>query len=302
MHTAQIWRDVMSEHRSCLAGQPLLLQLASPSDWAGFRQACRVLLAEDVPPEDVRWHWPGTGQAALAHTDLFSANAEQACAGQSCTPEQLVPTRGRAALRLSSAQLRTLQSACLHADAGRFELCHRWLHRVQVAPQLRGDVLDADWCAIERMAHAVGREIHKMHAFVRFRRTERAGEADLHVAWFEPVHHIVLAAAPFFMRRFANMHWAILSPQVCLHWDGQALREAPGSQRSDAPPADAGEALWLRYYASTFNPARLKEQAMLREMPRRYWRNLPEATLISPLVQAQSRTARMLSDPQDAGR
>ena len=33
-----------------------------------------------------------------------------------------------------------------------------------------------------------------------------------------------------------------------------------------------------------FNPARLKLRMMQKEMPRRYWHNLPEATLIQPLV------------------
>lgn len=63
------------------------------------------------------------------------------------------------------------------------------------------------------------------------------------------------------------------------------------------PPADAGEALWLTYYAHIFNPARLKVAAMRKEMPRRYWHNLPEAQLIAPLIQAaQRRSAAMLSN------
>jgi hypothetical protein len=40
-----------------------------------------------------------------------------------------------------------------------------------------------------------------------------------------------------------------------------------------------------------FNPARLKLAAMEHEMPRRYWRNLPEAVLIAALAAAA--TARM---------
>lgn len=280
------------------ASDTLVIGLEGPTDWAGFRQACRVLLAEGIAPERVRWRWRGlVGAEGGAHTDLFSAQATGTAAGRTLAPQDLehLPTRPGEPLRLTRAQLRTLQGASLHADPGRFELCHRWLHRVRAAPALRDDVLDADWRALEQRAHAVGREIHKMHAFVRFRCTERAGEPDLHVAWFEPVHHIVQAAAPFFVRRFANMHWAILTPQLCLHWDGTQLQQAPGARRADAPPPDAGEALWLTYYASTFNPARLKQQAMKREMPRRYWSNLPEAALISPLLaQARARAGRML--------
>jgi len=82
------------------------------------------------------------------------------------------------------------------------------------------------------------------------------------------------------------MRWAILTPLRCIEWDGAALHMRPGADRSERPPPDAGQALWLTYYAHIFNPARLKLRAMAREMPRRYWVNLPEAALIQPLARA----------------
>ena len=68
-----------------------------------------------------------------------------------------------------------------------------------------------------------------------------------------------------------------------------------GARREDAPGPDAGEALWLAYYRATFNPARLKLAMMCREMPVRYWKNLPEAALITELADgAVERQGRML--------
>jgi DNA polymerase len=124
---------------------------------------------------------------------------------------------------------------------------------------------------------------------------------DWHVAWFEPEHHVVEAVAPFFVRRFTGMRWAILTPKRSLHWDGARLSIGPGARRDQAPPADAGEALWLTYYKSIFNPARLKLAMMQKEMPRRYWKNLPEATLIDGLAaQAAERTTNMIeNDPTE---
>ena len=63
------------------------------------------------------------------------------------------------------------------------------------------------------------------------------------------------------------------------------------------------EALWRKYYASTFNPARLKIGAMLKEMPRRYWKNMPETALIPELIAgAQAREAQMVkAGEQDFG-
>lgn len=272
----------------------LVIELDAPDDWAGFRAACRALLAHGADPSAVRWRWPDA-QAAPAQgagADLFSGSPDPAMPAAVLAA---VARPGDARLSLSEAQLSTLRHACMHRAPGRFELCHRWLARVQAWPALRLDALDADWRSLESLARPVSREIHKIHAFVRFRTTQRQDAPDLHIAWFEPEHHTVRAAAPFFRDRFANMHWAILTPGCSAHWDGHSLRFGPGARRSDAPPPDAGEALWLTYYASTFNPARLKEQAMLREMPRRYWKNLPETVLISTLVQqARARTGQML--------
>ena len=55
------------------------------------------------------------------------------------------------------------------------------------------------------------------------------------------------------------------------HWDGGALQLGEGARRTDAPDGDALEDLWRVYYANIFNPARLKVDAMVKEMPVRYW-------------------------------
>jgi uracil-DNA glycosylase family protein len=61
------------------------------------------------------------------------------------------------------------------------------------------------------------------------------------------------------------------------------------------PPATA---LSLTYYQNIFNPARLKLKMMQKEMPRKYWRNLPEAQLITPLAAlAQERSGQMIEQP-----
>jgi uracil-DNA glycosylase len=55
------------------------------------------------------------------------------------------------------------------------------------------------------------------------------------------------------------------------------------------------EKLWRTYYANIFNPARVKVHAMKAEMPKKYWRNLPETTLIPALLrEAPQRVETML--------
>lgn len=119
-----------------------------------------------------------------------------------------------------------------------------------------------------------------------------------YVAWFEPDHFIVEANAPFFVRRFATMQWSILTPDRCAHWDGEALTFTPGADRSQLPDDDALAEYWRAYFSSIFNPARLKIGAMTSEMPRKYWKNLPEAAAIPGLIRdAQSRTDQMVERP-----
>jgi DNA polymerase len=256
------------------------VRLAAPDDLAGFKAAVRGLVAQQIAPQAVQWQLADGG-------DLFD----------DAMPEPEAPAA--APFRLPAETVSLLDSAALHRDPGRFALLYRFVWRLLAEPGLREDPLDADRLLAERMARAVRRDMHKMTAFVRFRPLP----GGRHMAWFEPEHHTLAATAPFFARRFAQMHWAILTPERSVHWDGQALAFGPGARRADAPGPDAGEQLWLTYYAHIFNPARTKPAMMQKEMPRRYWKNLPEAQLIAPLLQqAAQRSGRMVeeaaSDPQ----
>ncbi|MBN9411117.1 MAG: UdgX family uracil-DNA binding protein [Burkholderiales bacterium] len=278
------------------------LHLAADDDFAGFRSAARALLQGGVPPEQVHW---STGEATLFDAPL----ATPSLAREPDPPYGANPADARSpdALRLPAALLRTISHAALHDDAQRFALIYRLLWRLQQQPALRHDPLDADTLRLAHMAQAVRRDAHKMKAFVRFRPVAADDVADgtLHVAWFEPGHHVVGAVGPFFARRFTNMAWAILTPRGSLRWQPPGADGAPGrlhrgppARRADAPPADAGEALWLTYYQHIFNPARLKLSMMEKEMPRRYWHNLPEAALIAPLAAAaQARSDAMVAQP-----
>jgi probable DNA metabolism protein len=291
---------------------PVMLQ--GPADFEGFRRAARGLLAQQMLPEQVSWHSTDSAvqdlfAGALAPGGAFDNNPAFADAPAVSVPPEFMAL---------------CQSAILHSDPNRFGLLYRILWRLVHEPGLRHDPLDPDRVLAAQMAQAVRRDLHKMKAFVRFRsvqdeifKTDPEG-GPLHVAWFEPEHHIVEAVAPFFARRFAQMRWVILTPECSVEWMGPqagqpagdalaGLRFGPGARKEDAPPADAGEQLWLTYYQHIFNPARLKLGMMKKEMPRKYWKNLPEAGLIDSLAaganemsiqmieRAPTRTARKIT-------
>jgi uracil-DNA glycosylase len=277
----------------------LPVMLHGPADLEGFRRAARALIARQVLPEQVTWH-----STDSAVQDLFSGNSAGDTALAPGSTPAIAGLGDAPAVCVPPEFLTLCQSVILHSDPNRFGLLYRILWRLEHEPELRHDVLDADIVKAQHMAQAVRRDMHKMKAFVRFRTVQddifrNHPEAGLlHVAWFEPEHHIVEAVAPFFARRFTQMRWAILTPECSAEWNGAKLHYGPGASKSDAPPADAGEQLWLTYYQHIFNPARLKFKMMQKEMPRKYWRNLPEAELIAPLAAAaQERTTRMVEEP-----
>lgn len=264
-------------------GAHYAIHLPAPDDFAFWRERARGLIQCDVPPDRVSWIEPGgTG-------DLFAE-------GPSHSDKRLpMPPADAPPVRASQRFLTIARSAALHTDPARFGLLYRVLWRLQRSPRLMEDKADPEVRRLEDLAKSVRRDAHKMHAFVRFREVADDDGTPHFVAWFEPDHHIVRAEAAFFMRRFANMRWSILTPRGSVHWDGEVMREGPPARREDAPGGDPVENLWRSYYASIFNPARLKVGAMLSEMPKKYWKNLPEADLIPALIAgAQAREAAMV--------
>ena len=262
-----------------------------------WRHEARTLLQAAVRPEDVAWN-QGAQQSSLFGSDV-DVNSLPAMAK---TPENAVK------LSISKAFLQLAQSVAAHTDSTRWALLYRMLWRQTLGGEraLLAMATDPDVRQAGRWAKAVGRDIHKMHAFVRFRRVENndtepdAPDArECFVAWYEPEHDIVRLAAPFFKARFAAMNWSILTPRECVHWQGSALHFSAGVTREHAPSDDVLDDLSRSYYRTIFNPARLKIKAMQTEMPKKYWKNLPEARVIDELIAgSQVRTQGMIETEQ----
>ncbi|TWU01718.1 UdgX family uracil-DNA binding protein [Neorhodopirellula pilleata] len=187
--------------------------------------------------------------------------------------------------------------AC-HRDPQRWELLYRTLWRLTHGEHhLMNIETDDDVYQLSRMQRAVSRDVHKMKAFVRFRKVSHGDEREEFVAWHRPDHRILRLAAPFFSRRFKAMSWSILTPDESVTWDQSELHYGPGLPVTEAPDGDALEELWKTYYASIFNPARVKVAMMKREMPVRYWATMPETELIDDLLaQAPSRVDAMIAN------
>lgn len=230
-----------------------------------WRSTARMLLAAAIKPGDVIW-------APETQGGLFQS-----------TIQQIVPAP---TVRVPAIFLRLAQAVGCFDDQAKWDLLYRILFRLSHENRNLLEIeSDIDIAEAKRMEKAVNRDVHKFHAFVRFRQIECEGE-EIFGAWYEPHHLTVERATPFFVRRFGSMKFSIFTPKGCAHWDKKDLTFSPPADRSRAPASDEMEDFWLLYYRSIFNPFRLKIKAMKKEFPKRHWATLPEAVLIPELIRS----------------
>ena len=258
-----------------------------------WRQAARALLAEQCHPSDVLWSSQGGEDNGLLFADELPA----------------LPA-GAPRLKVPKSFVRLAETVSAHRSGKQWALLYEILWEMTCGNDRRilSNQTDIRLRSLERMRATVSRDIHKMRAFVRFREVkteddagEYTGEGAVEnfVAWFEPDHLIVRLNTAFFRKRFAGMHWSILTPDECVHWDGTSITYTEGVEKSVAPDSDELEELWLGYYRSIFNPARLKIKMMQTEMPKKYWKNLPEAEIIEELIAGSGDQVQSMMDEHE---
>ncbi|MGN7293280.1 UdgX family uracil-DNA binding protein [Rhizobium sp. SAFR-030] len=256
--------------------------LRGRGEFTEWRDAARRLMMANVEPQAIDWRIEDE-RGRL--TGLDEADGQRALSGIGGPADALLPATA-AAIHVPPAFIELAESVICHSEPARFALLYRLLWRIRTERNLLQIVSDADVIAARRLEKSVRRDSHKMKAFVRFKEvasTDPTGRRRSFFAWFEPDHYIVARIAPFFRRRFFDMDWVIATPKGSAAWDGDALTV------TDEPAVkpeltDVTDDLWRIYYANIFNPARLKVKAMTAEMPKKYWKNLPEAELIPDLI------------------
>jgi DNA polymerase len=267
------------------AGQPVLVQT-----FAEWREAARELLAFEIAPHAINW---------MAHEDggdLFSGAPPEPASAAAIDLAHVHPT-----LHLPRKLMDMLQSAaCCRVD-GRWAFLYRVIWRWQQGEQEVLSAADEDGSRLHAMVKAVHREEHDMHAYIRFRERPEAEGAPRFVAWFEPAHDVLPQVAQHFVSRMGRISWMIATPDASVLWDGETLHNTGPLMRSAADLDDAGEALWLIYYRSIFNPARLNAKPMQSHIPSRFWKTLPEGTVVPELASNAAAGARRTGQAETVG-
>ena len=245
-----------------------MLTLTAENHFEDWRAKARTLLLAGVSPNEVIWEEPG-------QNGLFPSEFT------------LPPPKKNQPPIVSREFLLLAKTISYHNSYQKWALLYRTLWRLTLGGEthLLKITTDPDILSLLRMRKEISRDIHKMHAFVRFKKTgdDMKSEREQFMAWFEPDHRIMPLTAQFFQKRFTSMDWSIFTPTGSASWDGKTLTLGPGVDKVEVPKEELDE-LWRGYYKSIFNPARLKVKAMQAEMPKKYWHNLPESNLIESLI------------------
>jgi probable DNA metabolism protein len=257
-----------------------VLRLPIDADASAFREAAKRALSNDLKPADIAFVCHDSG--------IFFDEAPPARSLDLTVPRTF-------------AEL--MDSAICHRGEDRFALLYDVLWRLKHGePALLDRATDPFIAKLGLYVKAVRRDIHKMHAFVRFHKQDTP-DGELYLAWFEPDQFILKAATPFFADRFANMRWIIATPIGTAVWDTHTLGFEPARPKPEKLEDGVLDGLWRTYYRTIFNPARLNKDAMTKEMPRRYWKNMPEAADIPAMMAGVSnRLAAMDRDADQAPR
>jgi probable DNA metabolism protein len=240
----------------------------------------------DIAPEAITW--AGQGGAA----DLLMGAA----------PEHVpVPASTHPKVSIPRSLMDMLQNAACCRQHDRWAFLYRVLWRWTHGEHDVQSAADIDGARLHQMVKAVRREEHDMHAYIRFR--ERAPELGdpRFVAWFEPAHDVLPQVAEHFVSRMGKVTWLIATPDASVMWDGATLHNTGPLANSAADLVDAGEALWLTYYRSIFNPARLNAQLMQSHIPSRFWKHLPEGAIVPHMVSNAAMGARRTGQLEAVG-
>lgn len=147
------------------------------------------------------------------------------------------------------------------------------------------DFAEKDVLEVTQVAKSVGREKHRMEAFVRFKLTKD----DLYFANIEPDFDVLPLISKHFKSRYADQKWIIydLKRGYGLYYDLEKVDIINISLPEDFDPTKTSidffapeelefQTLWQDYFQSTNIPSRKNIKLHVQHVPKRYWKYLSE--------------------------
>jgi len=138
---------------------------------------------------------------------------------------------------------------------------------------------------LQQIKKKIGREVHRMHAFVRFQRTKD----DIYYAVIEPDFNVIPLLSTHFEKRYPAQQWLIYDSKrrfgifynlkkteyISFEDDSRLRFRQLNKNILDESEADY-QILWKSYFDSVNIPERKNTKLHLQHVPKRYWKYLSE--------------------------
>lgn len=140
---------------------------------------------------------------------------------------------------------------------------------------------------LHKLDKQMGREIHRMHAFIRFQRTRD----DIYYSVIEPDFNVMPLIGEHFEKRYPAQHWLIYDAKrryglsynhetrqtdyITFADDHRLQLRQLNEDILDGSEPDY-QILWKSYFDSVNIPERKNVKLHLQHVPRRYWKYLSE--------------------------
>ncbi len=189
-------------------------------------------------------------------------------------------------MAIDAQYFRKLYCVFLSEEKGREMLLYHLIFKLIYTPeQVKGNYQDKEVLRAKQILKEVGREVHRMHAFVRFQRMED----DIYFAAISPDFDVIPLIGDHFEKRYADQQWVIYDVMrgYGLHYD---LRDAsfvemdlPKKITPEKlekamlhPEEEVFQQLWKDYFKAVNIELRRNMKLHVKHVPRRYWRYLFE--------------------------
>jgi len=159
-------------------------------------------------------------------------------------------------------------------------------HAFNSAKNITKDFAHPAVLKVAQTVKKVGREKHRMDAFVRFRKTKD----DIYFATVEPDFNVLPLNAKHFKNRYADQKWCIydIKRNYGIYYDLKQVEivqlDLPSSILSTSEELFTTEEiqfqqLWKNYFDSTNIASRKNTKLHQQHVPKRYWKYLSEKYL-----------------------
>jgi probable DNA metabolism protein len=181
----------------------------------------------------------------------------------------------------SSALMEKIYNVYLSEYSAMEMLLFRYIQLVlEKGTAIEHDYRQPEILKVKEINKQIHREVHRMHAFVRFQKTTN----DLYYATVVPDFNVLPLIGEHFEKRYSDQHWMIYDKKrnyglyydqkqvLMVEWGDEQLQQCPEFVAEEK----AYETLWKNYFQSVNIAERKNVKLHLRHMPKRYWKYLTE--------------------------